>query len=179
MRHAISHRLSPQPAGGGKQAGRKAENGAIEQGPARAFSGADLPTDSHNVPFCVLVPQRTMPPRFTHRTKKAGLTFDVGQVEQSFQRVVDNEYITEYALVYTTSVLEAITRAIIERAGNIAHEFNHKRLESFHIQLAIRTDAPLNTLVKETYADEPRHEMLPPALPVPSVPKLSESGGEL
>lgn len=43
--------------------------------------------------------------------------FDVGQVEQSFQRVVDNEYITEYALVYTTSVLEAITRAIIERAG--------------------------------------------------------------
>ncbi|KAL1684972.1 hypothetical protein GGG16DRAFT_129680 [Schizophyllum commune] len=167
MRHAMSN---PD---------RKAENGAIEQGRARAPSGADLPTDSHYLPVCLLALQPTMPPKFTHRTKKAGLTFTVGQVEHSFERVLDNEQITEYALVYTTSVLEAITRAIIERAGDIAHEFKHKRLEPYHIQLAIRTDAPLNTLVKETYADEPGHEMLPPALPVPSVPKLSESGGEL
>ncbi|KAL1657859.1 hypothetical protein GGF50DRAFT_131987 [Schizophyllum commune] len=152
MRHAISN---PD---------RKAENGAIEQGRARAPSGADLPTDSHYLPVCLLALQPTMPPKFTHRTKKAGLTFTVGQVEHSFQRVLDNEQITE---------------AIIERAGDIAHEFQHKRLEPYHIQLAIRTDAPLNTLVQETYADEPGHEMLPPALPVPSVPKLSESGGEL
>lgn len=154
-----------------------------------------------------------MPPKFTHRTKKAGLTVSMIVVERQHalhtqspsspsdkSNILSNGYSTmnksRSTLLYTRRLSSKQSQGQLSNvlvrcrvkchaslsncsAGDIAHEFKHKRLEPYHIQLAIRTDAPLNTLVKETYADEPGHEMLPPALPVPSVPKLSESGGEL
>ena len=72
------------------------------------------------------------------RSSRAGITFPVG-------RVADR--IGAGAPVYLAAVLEYLTAEILELAGNVAQEGKKNRVIPRHIQLAVRNDEELNSLL--------------------------------
>mmetsp|Transcript_121111 Transcript_121111/g.342668 ORF Transcript_121111/g.342668 Transcript_121111/m.342668 type:complete len:203 (-) Transcript_121111:95-703(-) len=87
------------------------------------------------------------------RSARAGVQFPVGRTHRFLKKYISqNMRVGSTAAVYISSVMEYLSAEVLELAGNAAKEAQVKRLTPRHLQLAIRGDDELDSLIKATIA---------------------------
>ena len=96
--------------------------------------------------------RRKLTSSFLSRSSKAGLAFPVGRVHRLLRKGNYAQRVGAGAPVYLAAVLEYLAAEILELAGNASKDLKVKRITPRHLQLAIRGDEELDTLIKATIA---------------------------
>ena len=84
------------------------------------------------------------------RSAKAGIQFPVGRIARFLKKGKFSERVGAGAPVYIAAVLEYLAAEVLELAGNAAKDNKKTRIIPRHIQLAVRNDEELNTLMSNT-----------------------------
>lgn len=83
------------------------------------------------------------------RSAQAGVIFPVGRIHRMLREGKYAERISASCPIYLAAVLEYLSAEILELAGNAAKENKKSRILPRHLQLAIRNDDELNTLLQK------------------------------
>merc|ERR1719158_1981182 len=84
------------------------------------------------------------------RSTKAGLKLPVGRISRLLRAGRYARRIGAGAPVYLAAVLEYLSAEVLELAGNAAREGKKSRIVPRHIQLALKNDAEVGLLFRNT-----------------------------